>query len=1198
VPATKIKGLSFGSSSLAIARGEDLPSAMAAPSEKAAVKWADMVEQVWQRCGGIRQRATALRRKLAPSFSLVSHWADRFSRQAADRFVHHGGRGVNLLIGAARWSHASPLVRYSITGLGTSAFAAAACYLLVVVPFSSFFEVLLLHFTRGKLFTEQRIDFSDLTSFWPGVAGVCTAVWICVAISLFRHRNRLEVPPFADWKARGMLPPSVDRMYPFWVAYACTVGGYVALLLLAWLLTTSWGWVGGLLLLVCIAGALITPKEVAEALKDLGSEASAPAMDISTAANGRVDERNELPQQDDPVEMISPPSMRRTSSQETAVWRFAPVDDTEVLVTKYLKRLASADLFGDTPPPPPPELISRGARAVQPIVGAILSSPQESPLKYRAELCGVLADIGTHECQAALAHLATLESNVWEYNQHVRPAAVEALAKLKFGSSAPAEAAPPLASPAPIAANSQHSATASDSACQEEPDRSTTTTDLNSQPSGNSPFLLKVAAYVALASRRSIEGPEDLATRFRAMLDGLAVPEGPQAEIETEFFALWPEDERIELFAEVDDLQRHAREHAVGPKTLCQAIATRESIDALTEDWFRQSQQEMLYIVLRDRLTQADILAMYSPKLGRFIKTVDGCGTFFGAAIPGLLFFCLGAMISGTLGSMAAQALSLEAAVVPIAGVCGLLGGAFAVGLAFSWREERSPLSLPGLLTFELLAAIGKALGVTIGIPIAVLTLPFASLPAAPEAERWRAVGLSRAITIAGLFGRVMLAFAGAGAWIAVFFLMGSVRQSLLPIGGKMPGEAGQAEIATAEPSLSADNLDQPTRDELAAVIGDVEAFAELAGECPAYAAVQENSLPLLKQLTRWNELTLACGPGIGRLSPSEASSFIHYGQPLLARFGGLPGAEKVRERLPALEAISLRQRQAAPLPAALLKFIDGPEFSAPYVLATKQGQRFYLVEEPHDAGEQIQYEYLADQQGERRKATLPKSQLEPERSGRSPTSLLAEAWRRHLAAIDEQGWESTFCRLLSDTRNLADLDPIVEAEALFRAMRIAMLGSLSLSRGFAEHRAKLDEEMKVEYGNINWLDPGNAQSDVIRRHRRQLLENLPDFDRAVETVMQFQSGLQEAAAPQWKWVACATEAPAADAGYTIVLAESAQIEDGPVYARVERDGGVSMVEVAAIENRAPQLRETGLLFEGMPLFMPNAAGEQGLSEE
>ena len=85
-------------------------------------------------------------------------------------------------------------------------------------------------------------------------------------------------------------------------------------------------------------------------------------------------------------------------------------------------------------PPHRDELVSMGEAAV----GAIYESIQairpafdcESDFRNRGELCRVLAEIGTDECVELLGTIALQHSNVYEFSNWIRPAAIEGLKKI------------------------------------------------------------------------------------------------------------------------------------------------------------------------------------------------------------------------------------------------------------------------------------------------------------------------------------------------------------------------------------------------------------------------------------------------------------------------------------------------------------------------------------------------------------------------------------------------------------------------------------------------------------------------------------------------------------------------------------------------------------------------------------------------
>ena len=316
-----------------------------------------------------------------------------------------------------------------------------------------------------------------------------------------------------------------------------------------------------------------------------------------------------------------------------------------------------------------------------------------------------------------------------------------------------------------------------------------------------------------------------------------------------------------------------------------------------------------------------------------------------------------------------------------------------------------------------------------------------------------------------------------------------------------------QAELLASLPETVADAASyQEMIDKYVQAVPDDARSADFG----AIAAAEGRALRVMAD---WSQLqTDWAETDMRKLAPVQAKELAAAAGGLLQQAGRLPGADAVRSRLEAVAAVADRlEEDGAPLQQELIETLGEPGVGAPLVLAAKDGRRYYLVERPGKAGDQVVGEHVTDRQGQTQQFMLPAAQIDRAASGPSPVASAAKALSSILAGVDGGPWEPAFIKALITLQADGRIDPVVKAVWLKRLLAVSSRGSRPIAAVFGDSLAVLsDAGVDAEF---NWLDPAAAQQQ--RAGAEAALAKLPDFRKLAREAADQYNQLADFSMPQ-----------------------------------------------------------------------------------
>ena len=242
-------------------------------------------------------------------------------------------------------------------------------------------------------------------------------------------------------------------------------------------------------------------------------------------------------------------------------------------------------------------------------------------------------------------------------------------------------------------------------------------------------------------------------------------------------------------------------------------------------------------------------------------------------------------------------------------------------------------------------------------------------------------------------------------------------------------------------------------------------------------------------------------------LDSSVASELLDQGRQLSLTYPNAPQAKWFRQHRPVLSAIAARAEVNGESPLkSLRKLLTNPALKNVWIVATKDGKKYYTEEEPKKLKDAIGEHYVFESiDGFSFNTTRRRVLVKDAVYGKSPQSKLSEKLLLQLSRIDDKTWDQGFYNIitdLEDRRNHEQLDPVLRALLLSRVMEEGSKGSHSLATVLRSKRVAL-EEAQVDYA-VNWLSTTDRAASKARRTAIEALgkvrnaqpEKIPKFAR------------------------------------------------------------------------------------------------------
>ncbi len=241
----------------------------------------------------------------------------------------------------------------------------------------------------------------------------------------------------------------------------------------------------------------------------------------------------------------------------------------------------------------------------------------------------------------------------------------------------------------------------------------------------------------------------------------------------------------------------------------------------------------------------------------------------------------------------------------------------------------------------------------------------------------------------------------------------------------------------------------------------------------------------------KWQEIDFAV------LRPADAEPLLKESQELISEMSYHPAAKPVEEYRKILQVIQERNKpDGTPISKDLEQMLGYPLIRNLYYLReVKGGNRYYCNDPPTESENRISFSYVRTISD--LKKTKPKS---VERSAvksldadyRSPQRIFGQRAEDLLSALDHDGWEPTFYKLLSRLAEDRDIEPILKLEFLKKFIPVARAGSSFLREQLKEMDASI-QGLAIDYA-VNWVDPDDTNAKRMREQAEAAFNRLPEM--------------------------------------------------------------------------------------------------------
>ncbi len=330
--------------------------------------------------------------------------------------------------------------------------------------------------------------------------------------------------------------------------------------------------------------------------------------------------------------------------------------------------------------------------------------------------------------------------------------------------------------------------------------------------------------------------------------------------------------------------------------------------------------------------------------------------------------------------------------------------------------------------------------------------------------------------------------------------------------------------------------------------------------------------------VSQWSRLNLA------HQTPGQAAALKKQAEGVISQVGQFPGADRVKELLPYLDAIIARGEGQSAIALQLYDPLNHP-FVNGLFMVDAGNERYYSLKEPRKSlGENWSVNYLPELDvSEKKLKLLDKADIRNRLLGdaydwTSPQTRFSKATLDRLAKIDHTNWESTFLTSIRELRESERMDPVLQLQLLENLQAVATQGSLPLAKVLERDMLQLKNSQLDP--TVNWVDPENVDGIKARQVATGILKRLQPLDEIDEGVKAELKPLnQPSLGPTYQWV-----------GW-LVKDINGEWQARLSRQKIDRRTGEPTVLLPSANNGPVLVETVGVFRDGQVELMPNASG-------
>ena len=366
---------------------------------------------------------------------------------------------------------------------------------------------------------------------------------------------------------------------------------------------------------------------------------------------------------------------------------------------------------------------------------------------------------------------------------------------------------------------------------------------------------------------------------------------------------------------------------------------------------------------------------------------------------------------------------------------------------------------------------------------------------------------------------------------------------------------------------------------------GALEAYASEFAEgdrAADFRKVVEES-KLWPAVDAWNTLMAQCqSKPFADLTPEDAAEQAKLTAKFIEEFKSFPASDVLGERLPYLSAIGQRSENGQRLELKLARLFADPLVADLWLVAHKDGRRFYGRSEPKLEADRLNgFKYVVQFDFTEKGIGLRTGDVTE--TGLAPQSKIAKDLSQMVSQVTDKTWDRTFFTMLDKIHNEPGMDPILRLNLLQQTHEIGRQGSLVFEKTFDDYAAVLKGSRVDAFAN--WLDPANEEAKDQRRRAEEVIEKLPDFKKAVARAQTEGGKVRRPVGRSYRWVGWLRRTPP---NVWSCEAETRPAGTGDLFVVSAAAGGTVAIDaVGQVTEGNVQIKpfNNNVLVEGRPLY-------------